>query len=87
MTKKKVSATDRAPRPQQKPRTRADGELYKRPEPNPFTSEWLAGYADGMDGLGYNPLAAGGNPQNYRDGYETAKSEADTLDRLGSSNA
>lgn len=66
---------------------RADGEMYKRPEPNPFTPEWAQGYDDGMDTASYNPLAAGGDPQNYRDGYFAGQADREELDRTGSSNA
>ena len=66
---------------------RPDGEMYKRPEPNPFTPEWGQGYDDGFDGASYNPLAAGGNPQNYRDGYEAGEVDVKEMERLGSSNA
>jgi hypothetical protein len=66
---------------------RADGELYKRPEPNPFTPEWQEGYDDGLEDRPYNPLAAGGKPQNYRDGYNAGGFDREEIDRMGSSNA
>ena len=66
---------------------RLDGEMYKRPEPNPGTPEWGDGYDDGFEGASYDPLPAGGNPQNYRDGYYAGQFDREELDRLGSSNA
>ena len=67
-------------------RTRSDGELYARPEPNPFTPEWLQGYDDGLEDRPYRaPLE--GKPTNYRDGYEAGQVDAQELDRTGSSNA
>lgn len=66
---------------------RTDGEMYDRPKPNPFTGEWARGYDDGIEGRPYSPLLAGGDPQNYRDGYEAGQFDAEDLDRLGSSNA
>lgn len=65
-------------------RKRIDGEMYQRPEPNPFTPEWAEGYDDGLEGRPYKPF---GTPQNYRDGYAAGQSDAEELDKMGSSNA
>lgn len=66
--------------------TRIDGELYARPEPNPFTAEWMQGYDDGLELMPYKPPLTG-KPQNYRDGYNAGEVDREELDRAGSSNA
>lgn len=69
-----------------KPNSRLDGELYKRPEPNPFTQDWMDGYDDGLIGASYSSQIRT-KPQNYRDGYNAGEIDREELDRTGSSNA
>lgn len=67
-------------------RPRLDGEMYSRPQPNPFSDEWSEGFTDGFDGV---PSRI--DSMDYRDGYITGKQErefeAQNMDRTNSSNA
>jgi hypothetical protein len=68
------------------PRIRSDGELYKRPTPNPFSENWNAGFLDGYD---QKPMAPE-NDKEYRDGYATGNDQRrfdrGELDSTSSSN-
>lgn len=72
-----------------KPNQRDDGELYARPEPNPFTPEWCRGYDDGIEGRAGNlgELLPGQKPGNYWDGFHSGEADRQELDVMGSSNA
>lgn len=67
---------------------RDDGELYQRPEPNPFTNEWRRGYDDGITGRpeSFGPPSSTEKPSNYRDGWECGDIDRQEIDRMGSSN-
>lgn len=71
-----------------KPHQRRDGQLYDRPEPNPFTMSWNMGYEDGFEGFLYKPEDNWTklDIERYRDGYEAGEEERRQLDRVGSSN-
>lgn len=69
------------------PAKRRDGEMYARPEPNPFTSAWEDGYDDGADG---RPASVDGTKLDvvrYMDGYEAGTADRLEVDSIGSSNA
>lgn len=72
-----------------KPRQRHDGELYSRPEPNPFTPAWEKGYEDGFDARpasvpdSYTKI----DVMRYQDGYDTGREERDLIEASYSSNA
>lgn len=82
-----------------KPRKRIDGELYDRPEPNPFTPAWKQGYEDGLNGLEPEPEGTKIDRMRYLDGWDTGEAtasanyeeasdeEREEMSRYGSSNA
>lgn len=58
--------------------------MYRRPEPNPFTADWIEGY---------DAAVAGEEPAkklslNYMDGFRCGieASQAELMDKTGSSN-
>lgn len=68
------------------PRKRADGEIYARPVPNPFSGNWHEGFTAGYDHLVIPDLS----DLEWRDGYWTGIAQLDfdseELDRTGTSN-
>lgn len=79
---------DKEPSAFSKPHQRHDGELYERPEPNPFSADWNMGYEDGFEGRPQAILDGTKLHQmRYDDGFETGQFERESLDRTGSSNA
>lgn len=67
------------------PRKRLDDQMYKRPEPNPFTDDWCDGYEDGLNGCETN-AAVRAHPLDYWDGVKNGKMEREEMERNGSSN-
>lgn len=78
-----------APKRPSIPRVRSDGEMYDRPEPNPFTPEWARGYDDGIEGRDgkLGDLEVKAKPHRYWDGFKAGQADREELDRTGSSNA
>lgn len=66
------------------PSKRTDGELYARPEPDPFHPNWCEGYDDGLAGCPRSTELFT-RPDLYSDGYEAGCEESKI--ELGSSNA
>lgn len=73
--------------PYSKARIRTDGELYDRPEPDPFSRAWGVGYQDGIDGASQTPSGMKLDYERYLDGYAAGAEEREDLDSSGSSNA
>lgn len=69
------------------PKARTDGELYARPEPNPFTRSWEEGYDAGAEGRDCNPSGTKIDVIRYIDGYEAGAADRIEVDSIGSSNA
>lgn len=70
-----------------KPRERHDGEMYSRPEPNPFTTSWNKGYDDGFEGRVLDSVEGTKiDLVRYEDGYWSGVKEREGMDRAGSSN-
>lgn len=68
------------------PNHRQDGEMYARPEPDPFHPDWLDGFDDGLaDSPRDSSLRK--KPAYYSDGYKCGQEEKRNLDKQGSSNA
>lgn len=70
-----------------KPLVRFDGELYERPEPNPFSQEWLYGYDAGFDDRGFSRFEGTALQRHrYNDGYAMGLLDREVVDRDNSSN-
>jgi hypothetical protein len=65
---------------------RADGELYDRPEPDPFTQSWNNGYDDAVNSWASTPTGDKRNQERYLDGYQAGLEQRKELDDTASSN-
>lgn len=71
------------------PRVRPDGEMYKRPVPNPFSDNWRDGYRTGYDDIPIDLSVP--HDKEWREGYNTGQDQVtwdeEEMRRVGSSNA
>jgi hypothetical protein len=86
VSSKRSSHADEIRTPYRAPKGRLDGELYARPEPNPFTPDFEEGFQAGYERA---PQKLDGSP-NYQAGYKVGvlqfEEDREELDRAGSSN-
>lgn len=63
----------------------SNGQLYRRPKPNPFTEDWCEGYDDGLAGI--DGVLGNRDPADYWDGHRSGLIEREELTHSGSSNS
>lgn len=87
MTARRARDTIPSNSPVSKANVRSDGELYARPEVNPFSENWLDGYQAGYDNEESIKSEA---DLEWRDGFFTGRDGRDfdreEMDRANSSN-